>query len=205
MGLGVNAMLNIAIKSQNTFFQLGIIEIINNFLNDDNIIYKIISANAEQNAINKSNIFFTEDIAIINIFENISTERPHYNLHPQATIHIPCNGDSIFSSDLATIIARIFNFATMSYKELIQNELFRKLISRQNSQLSTKENRVVMLMSQGYDANHISKLLNCSQSTIYTHQRNATRKLGLFNRIQFYKYSLLLKEFCYRENYFLTL
>lgn len=197
-------MLNIAIKSQNNFFQLGIIEIINNYVNED-ITYNIIDTHAEKNAINKSNIFFTEDIAIMNIFENIPHEGLNYNIHPQATIHIPCNGDSIFSSDLPAIIARIFNFATMNYKELIQNELFRKLISRQNSQLSTKENRVVMLMSQGYDASHISKLLNCSQSTIYTHQRNATRKLGLFNRIQFYKYSLLLKEFCYRENYFLTL
>jgi hypothetical protein len=148
-------MLNIAIKSQNTFFQLGIIEIINNFLSED-FNYNIIDASTEQNAINKSNIFFTEDIAIINIFENISFVGTNNNFHPQATIHIPCNGDSIFSSDLPAIIARIFNFATMSYKELIQNELFRKLISRQNSQLSTKENRVVMLMSQGYDASHIS-------------------------------------------------
>ncbi len=62
-----------------------------------------------------------------------------------------------------------------------------------------------MLISQGYDTYNLSKIMACSERTIYSHRRNAIKKLGMINRVQFFRYIALLKEFSQQENIFIAL
>ncbi|ANS44544.1 helix-turn-helix transcriptional regulator [Serratia inhibens] len=198
-------MLNIAIKTQNEFYKLGLLKIIEKTTNSNEYILNSIDEECKSNISEHSNVIFTDLGANVNIFENNPKEGEDTYPYPQATIHITFHADGLFLEEISALISRVISLSKMNYKQLVRSEYFRKMMSRNNTQLSTKENHVLMLMGQGHNTNYISKILNCSQSTIYSHRRNAIKKLGMINRLQFYKYTLLLKDFCYRENFFLNL
>lgn len=197
-------MLNITIRSYNEFYKLGLLSILDN-LQDEIIDPYLITDDPMSDIKDNANIIFTEQMAIINIFtHNRIGDNGGVN-HPHTTLHITLNTSWLFLEGAATVVERITNWAKLNYKELTLDEFYRKIMARNHTKLSTTENDVVMLISQGYDTFNISKILNCSEKTIYTHRRNAIKKLGMINRLELYKYTLLLKKFYCRKNIFLCL
>ncbi|WP_431224261.1 helix-turn-helix domain-containing protein [Serratia sp. L9] len=198
-------MLNINIRSHNEFYKLGLLSFLEDSLQSENNGPYTIMSDPNSDIINGANIIFTEQMAILNIFSpNKVTDNGAVN-HPHITIHITLNTSWLFLEGASTVVGRIINWARLSYKELTLDEFYRKMMARNHTQLSRTENQVVMLMSQGYDTFNISKILNRSEKTVYTHRRNAIKKLGMHNRLELYKYTLLLKEFYCRKNIFLCL
>ncbi|MGQ8776509.1 helix-turn-helix transcriptional regulator [Serratia sp. NA_112.1] len=198
-------MLNIAIKTKNEFYKLGLIKIIEKTIKPTEYILNEIESKNEPNTSDEPNLIFTDSGVNVNIFEKEKNKNESVSSPPQATIHIKFNADSLFLEEIAALISRIINLSKMNYKQLVKNELFRKMMGRNKNQLSAKESYVLMLIGQGHNINYIAKILNCSKSTIYSHRRNAIKKMGIINRLQFYKYTLLLREFYYRENFFINL
>ena len=198
-------MLSIAVRSQNKFYMLGLMSLIENTERSGNATPFDFVEDPDSDVSEKANIIFTEQIVIVNIFDQKKIEEYCDDRQPHATIHITFNTNGLFREEVSALVSKIINLSRMTYAQLFRDEFFRKMMARNHAQLSVTESRVVMLMGQGYDTFNISKILNCSQKTVYTHRRNAIRKLGMLNRLQFYKYTLLLKEFSYRENIFLCL
>ncbi|WON77469.1 helix-turn-helix transcriptional regulator [Serratia sp. UGAL515B_01] len=198
-------MLSITVRSYNEFYKLGLLSILEKNLQTEDIeLYKIVE-NPNSDITEHSNIIFTEQTAIINIFDHEKMEDKDKVATPITTIHIILNTSWLFAEEASAVVTKIITLAKLNYKQLLQNEFYRKMLARNSSQLSTTESRVVMLISQGYDIPKISQTLNCSAKTIYTHRRNAIKKLGMVNRLEFYKYIMLIKDFYCRENIFLSL
>lgn len=198
-------MLTIAVRSQNKYYQTGLLSLIEGVTQSEHVMLRQLDEDAKLNFAEKTNILFTDQVAVINIFKHQRSNKNDGIFHPEVSLHVIFNTRNMLLEEISTLISKCFRLSKMDYDQLIRNEYFRKTMSRNDAQLSNKESLIIQLMGQGYDTTNISKTLNCSLSTIYTHRRNATRKLGMINRLQFYKYTLLLKEFCCRKNIFLCL
>lgn len=196
-------MLKIAIRTKNKFFMLGLMcHIENIFSSQHQTHYECIERDPNSEILLSDNIIFTDKIALVNIFNNDDQDPER---QPHTTIHINFNICGLFHEDISSLISKIINLSRMTSSQLNRDDFFRKLMARNNANLSATESRLVMLMGQGHDTTNLSQLLNCSIKTVYTHRRNAIRKLGMINRVQFYSYLVLLKKFSCSDNIFLSL
>ena len=88
---------------------------------------------------------------------------------------------------------------------MMKSDLQRRIGLKNYIQLSMTESKVVQLTGKGHSTTDISKILDRSEKTILTHRRNAIRKLGMFNRLEFYKYASLMRNYSNKDAVFICL
>lgn len=74
------------------------------------------------------------------------------------------------------------------------HENYKRTGLKQFMQLSSTESKVMLMIGQGYDTVNISRMLGRSEKTVNTHCRNAIRKMGMINRVEFYKYASFIAK-----------
>lgn len=197
-------MLAIAVESKDNYYRLGLINIIEQISKDRDLSdYKILHE-SEKNINEEANIIFTDNVAIINFYKNENTSLLSDNKNYSASaLHITFNASHLFIEDIYNFIVRIFSVAKLPPKLVVQDEFYRHLKIRKSAQLSEAEKRLVILSGYGYDIANISKIMRCSPNSSYTYRRNAMKKLGMENRLQFYKYVQILKNFKQYNNIFI--
>lgn len=199
-------MLSIAVESKNYYFRLGLISIIDQISKStaphDYQILGFPVANMHETA----DIVFTEDVAIVNIKEQAKNSETTVlkNSLPSA-VHITFNASGMFIEDVYSFIMRVFSVSQLTQESSGKSKLHQLLKVRKSAQLSETEKRLVILSGHGHEIMSIARLMRCSTNSAYTYRRNAMKKLGMENRLQFYKYVQILALFKQHNNIFICL
>ncbi|WP_380182317.1 helix-turn-helix transcriptional regulator [Kalamiella sp. sgz302252] len=153
-------------------------------------MFKVIAAE-EDPARMEADIIFRD--IIITIFckkESSDPFRGKNKADKQVTaLHIPfiCRGDNL--PQITGKIKKILMIANMNAASLTSREGYKINGLKEFMQLSSTESKVMLMIGQGYDAEAISRILGRSEKTVHTHCRNAIRKMGMLNRMDFYRYA----------------
>ncbi|MGV3346065.1 helix-turn-helix transcriptional regulator [Enterobacteriaceae bacterium LUAb1] len=200
-------MFNIMIESDNLFYRYGLQALIDQALTGDRgFKYSFVfSKNIEMVNKVKVNVMFTELLVSINIphkKNNKSNEDGEFLIEK---INVSFNSNHLDVYEIVSRIKKIFKVACLAFNKLMNKDAGRMPGIKNYLQLSLTESKVLQLIGYGYNTTDISKILHCSEKTIGTHRRNAIRKLGMSNRVEFYKYATQIKDSNCRETVFICL
>lgn len=200
-------MLSIAITTQNAFYELGLISLVKKVFNKDGDEDYLFVYPYEMNAAHKANVIFKDFMVIVNIYQESSLviKNASNNNKPMMTVNIPFNSTQLDIYDIVSKIKKIINIARLSHFNMMNSDTFRRLGLKSYIQLSITESRVFELTGQGHSITDISNILERSEKTILTHRRNAIRKLGVLNRLEFYNYALHMQNYSNKEAVFICI
>jgi len=184
-------MLKITVASEDVFYRKGLESLIvktGNIIKDG--LVEILS-DKDGSAVAEADIVF-RDIMISISFNNNRCGRfagkgRAENSLP--TLHIPftCRGDNL--QQITGKIKKILLIASNNALYATSRESCKIAGLKKFMQLSSTESKVMLMVGQGYDTGNISRMLGRSEKTVNTHCRNAIRKMGMLNRVEFYKYA----------------
>ncbi|MFV8799373.1 helix-turn-helix domain-containing protein [Yersinia sp. LJYL362] len=189
-------MLNLAITSQNNFYELGLLSLIQNTFDKEGCENYLFIDSYENKDKFRANVVFKDLMVIINIYQESETidNCPSSSNKPMMTLNIPFKSNQLDIYNIISKIKKIFVIARLSYFNITKHDAFKQLGLKSNIQLSITESKVVELTGQGHCVTNISKILKRSEKTVLTHRRNASRKLGMLNRLEFYNYASYMKN-----------
>ncbi|WP_431167452.1 response regulator [Tenacibaculum halocynthiae] len=83
------------------------------------------------------------------------------------------------------------NYFSNNIKEIISNSIFNPIKTKKQSvKLSSRENEVLLLISQEKNTQEIANELFISFNTVETHRKNLIRKIGTKNMVGLVKYAI---------------
>jgi DNA-binding CsgD family transcriptional regulator len=198
-------MLNIAIKTDNFFYECGLFSLIKKAVKgNENADYKIINYQDVEEC-GENYILFTDMMVFINFFQKSEATLPPFFTLKKVVINISFNAYHLDMIDVVSKLKKIMNISQLNYHEVSGRDFYQLVKLKKHLQLSIAENKVVNLIGQGSNTVDISKRLSCSRKTISAHQRSVIRKLGMKNKVELYKYISAINEYCHSEPMFLCL
>jgi len=184
-------MLKIAVASNNIYYRKGLESLIASTGHSiKNGVFKVITSD-EESARMEADIIFRD--IIITIFckkgSNDISQRKKQAEKQVTALHVPfiCRGDNL--PQITGKIKKILVIANMNAASFTSREGYKITGLKEFMQLSSTESKVMLMIGQGYDAESISRMLGRSEKTVNTHCRNAIRKMGMLNRVDFYRYA----------------
>ncbi|CNG96724.1 putative luxR-family regulatory protein [Yersinia aldovae] len=196
-------MLRVVVKTRNSFYELGLIYLLENCLKKESEVGVI---NTDENtAVKNVNVIFKDHMVFVNLFKNDYTLSENTNNNPIVTLNILFNSSKLDIHSIVYTIGKIFNVAKLKYDKMIKTNVFKCLGLKNHSQLSSTEVKVVELTVEGNDIIEISRIMDRSEKTILTHRRNAIRKLGILNRLEFYNYISYIRDCSNKETIFICI
>lgn len=183
-------IMKILIESENVFFKKGLASLIEKsvleigindfaFITDDD-------STAKSEIIN---IILRDSSISINLFKNKKNINTPYPNQEKSTLHIPFICKNKKMSDIKRIIEKIIFIASMDGNDFINDDFYRVTGLKKHEQLSLTETKIMLLIGRGNNLNNISKQINRSERTINVHFRNASRKMKLSKKTDFYNYA----------------
>ncbi|WP_342754613.1 helix-turn-helix transcriptional regulator [Pantoea sp. MBD-2R] len=180
-------MLKILIVSDDIYFMKGLESLI--FEVNGGLIKKRINfvMSRKYVASNDANIIFRGCLASVRMKKKECLWPSEMSASNNMTLHIPfsCHDDNL--QGIMGKIKKLLLIASMDHSGSAAREKYKSIGLKDFMQLSTTESKVMLLIGEGHNTELISKMLNRSEKTINTHYRNASRKLGMVNRIEFYR------------------
>jgi len=182
-------MSTIRIASDNIYYISGLESLIKDMMDaHEREKFSFVAAKNEQ-APGVTNIVFRDMMVSIFLHKKEKLWYRHEGEGKTVVLHIPfiCRNEN-----LPAITGKIRKILTISETECTQfsrQRNYRSIGLKDFMQLSATENKIIFLIGKGYRPECISRMLNRSEKTINTHCRNAIRKLGMINRVEFYKYA----------------
>ncbi|CNH99673.1 helix-turn-helix transcriptional regulator [Yersinia pekkanenii] len=200
-------MLGVAIKTQNTFYELGLLSLLKQVFDKEGYEDYLFICLDETKAVHKANIIFKDFMVIVNIYQDngVITNSTSSSNKPMMTINIPFNSNKLDIYNIISKIKKILVIAHLSHCSIMNSDISRRLGLNNYVQLSLTESKIVELTGQGYSTVDISKILERSEKTILTHRRNAIRKLGVLNRLDFYNYATNMSNYSNKETVFICI
>ncbi|THB83440.1 LuxR family transcriptional regulator [Pantoea allii] len=185
-------MLNVLLMDYDFYQRKGLSTLISNEISDkgnDRVFFLSPSQKESQDI---ADIIFRNDMVTIHV-KHKKQECETLELIDKSekiTIHVPFTLRNQCLNDVFVKVKKILALASADYCSLTNiEEACRKLGVKQYAQLSDAENDVMIMIGRGYDNNEISRVMNRSIKTISTHYRNASRKIGVSNRADFYRFA----------------
>lgn len=183
-------IMKILIESENVFFKKGIESLIEKsvleigindftFITDDD-------STAKSEIIN---IILRDSSISINLFKNKKNINEPYTNKEKSTLHIPFICKNKKMPDIRRIIEKIIFIANLDSNDFINDDFYRITGLKKHEQLSLTETKIMLLVGRGNNVNNISKQINRSERTINVHFRNASRKMKLSKKTDFYNYA----------------
>ncbi|WP_024549348.1 helix-turn-helix domain-containing protein [Siccibacter turicensis] len=189
-------MLQIVIDSNNAYFELGLQHLLSkiNNRNDqgDNVP---LTFSLLQRGASLPDVIFRDFMVTVNIKHGTDCRNSNSLAETSRTIHIPFICKSHSMDDIILRIRKVLLIASIGYGASTRTDIFKAAGLKRYLQLSVTENNIMMLTGKGHDASDISRLLHRSERTIGVHCRNAIKKMGMENRLEFYKYATWLARF----------
>lgn len=180
-------MLKIIIFNDNIYFSKGLKSLILDVSNG--MLKKRIDFIIPDNYIasNEAHIIFRGCLASVRLKKKERTWPSDMYANSNMILHIPfsCHDDNL--QGIMGKIKKLLLIASMDYSGVTTREKYKSIGLKDFMQLSTTESKVMQLIGEGHNTEFISKMLNRSEKTINTHCRNASRKLGMVNRVEFYR------------------
>lgn len=182
--------MNIHIESDNYFYKKGLEKLILPFL-QKHTANSIFSA-ADGMPVDECgsvNIIFRESTISIVINHQSNSDCNIINSERRLITHIPfiCKKRSL--EDISWMIGKIFFIASLRYNGFVDDDFYQATGLKKHDQLSLTEKKILFLIGKGHDLDKISKHLHRSEKTIYVHCKNASRKMGIANKVDFYNYA----------------
>lgn len=181
--------MNISIESENFYYKKGlellIPKLLSDKINENDFLLAIFPPKKNE----LINITFRDAVISVNIFNkknhNCKIDIPEQKF----TIHIPfiCKNRSL--TDIIWTIKKIIQIANINNSEFINDEFYRITGLKKHEQLSLTETKIMLLIGKGCNIKSISKHLHRSAKTIHVHCRNASRKMKVDNKVEFYNYA----------------
>lgn len=189
-------MLKIAVVSDNLYYRKGLETLImkaGHTVRDG--VISIVSA-SNRAAAEEADIVF-RDIMISVFSDKNKREKSSRKIRAEnssSALHIPfiCRGDNL--PQITGKIRKILMIAGSNSLGFSSRENYKITGLKGFMQLSSTESKVMLMIGQGYDTGNISKMLGRSEKTVNTHCRNAIRKMGMINRVEFYKYASFIAK-----------
>lgn len=188
-------MLKIIVSSDNVYYRKGVESLITSAgktLRDG--LFEVVSETSSP-VTKEADIVF-RDIMISVFFYKRETIAGKGQAEPHlSALHIPfiCRGDNI--PQIIGKIRKIMLIATTNAASFASRENYKLTGLKDFMQLSSTESKVMLMVGQGYDTENISRMLGRSKKTVSTHCRNAIRKMGMLNRVEFYKYASFVAKY----------
>ncbi|WNN47927.1 LuxR C-terminal-related transcriptional regulator [Siccibacter colletis] len=189
-------MLQIVIVSDNAYFEVGL----------RNILLKMSPREApgETSALPFTlrhtefpapDIIFRDFMVTINIKDYKNGRNACTAPERDRTIHIPFICKAQEMSEIEEKIRKIILIASNGYNTRTRTDIYKAAGLKRYLQLSATENVIMVLTGQGNDTSEISRLLHRSERTVGAHCRNAIKKMGMENRLEFYKYAAYIAKY----------
>lgn len=199
-------MLSVAITTQNAFYELGLLSLLKKVFNKEGVEDYLFINSYEATDIHRVNMIFKDFMVIVNIYQDTGfIAKCTSSNKPMMTVNIPFNSSQLDIYDIISKIKKILLIARLNHCNMMNSDIFRRLGLKNYIQLSFTESRVVELTGQGHTITDISRILERSEKTVLTHRRNAIRKLGVLNRLEFYNYATHMKNYSNKEAVFICI
>lgn len=189
-------MLQIVIDSNNAYFELGLQQLLSRINrradseDDVSLRFSLLPRDTPM-----PDVIFRDFMVTIHIRHDIGSRTSKGQADISRTLHIPfiCRTHNI--NDIILRIRKILLIASIGDEASTRTDIFKAAGLKRYLQLSATENNIMLLTGKGHDASDISRLLHRSERTIGVHCRNAIKKMGMENRLEFYKYATWLARF----------
>lgn len=186
--------MKISIESENFFYKKGLEFLIQDLLPEDKLQdLSLITENQDKKGSNKINIIFRDSSISMNFYNknpnNIVLNVIDSASEKKTTLHIPfvCKNRKI--TDIKWIIGKIFFISSINIDEYVNDEFYKITGIKKHEQLSITETKIMLSIGRGHDINVISSQLHRSERTVHVHWRNASRKMKMDNKADFYNYA----------------
>jgi len=187
-----NGAMEVLLKSDNLYYIFGLSLLINeiNSMLSKSPLYFLVGESSSDS--NEKKIIFRDTMVSVHLNKKSRSWKNDNTPPCKAIYHIPfgCRQNNL--SEIMCKLEKILLIAHMDYSSFIRPENHKSIGLQDFRQLSLTECKVLLLIGKGYNIGRISKILNRSEKTINTHYRNTIRKLGVINRVEFYKYASLI-------------
>lgn len=182
--------MRIYIESNNLFYKKGLEFLIPNLLKEQETErISFISPCACDEKIEPTNIIFRDSSISINLFKENTEPCESEKIQHKSTIHIPFVCKKRNLADISWMIRKILLIANVSSDAFSNGDFYQLTGLKKHDQLSLTETKIMLLIGRGHNFSIISRKLHRSKKTISVHCRNASRKMGLENKVDFYNYA----------------
>lgn len=186
--------MKISIESENIFYKKGLAFFIQELLPEDKFQdLLLITDNQKKEESDMINIILRDSSVSINLY-NKKTNNGELNPNTstsenKSTLHIPfvCKNRKI--TDIKWMIGKILFIASLNIDECINDDFYKITGIKKHEQLSLTETKIMLSIGRGHNINFISSQLHRSEKTVHVHWRNASRKMKLDNKADFYNYA----------------
>ncbi|EXU76645.1 LuxR family transcriptional regulator [Erwinia mallotivora] len=194
------SIVRISLHSDNFYYTFGLGHLIKEFNGRwNNSAFCFLIDETVEEVGNVANVVIRDSMVSIRLRNGCNSWKKNNNSEWQATIHIPftCRRHNV--SEVMEKIKKILLIASMDYPAFISPENHKSIGLKKIKQLSLTECKILLLVGKGYNVGYISRILNRSEKTISNHCRNSIRKLGMLNRVEFYKYATFIAHCANKE------
>ncbi|MFK8256253.1 LuxR C-terminal-related transcriptional regulator [Erwinia sp. AnSW2-5] len=182
--------MKISIESENIFYKKGLGFLIQEMFPEDKIHdFLLITDGQQQEEGEMLNIIFRDSSISINLYnKKIKDDELNPN-NKKSTLHIPFACKNKKTTDIKWMIGKIIFIASLKIDEYSNDDFYNITGLKKHEQLSLTETKIMLSIGRGDDINVISGQLNRSEKTIHVHWRNASRKMRMENKADFYNYA----------------
>lgn len=91
--------------------------------------------------------------------------------------------------DIKRTIEKVIFIAGLDGSDFVNDDFYRITGLKKHEQLSLTETKIMLLVGRGNNVSNISRQINRSERTINVHLRNASRKMKMNKKTDFYNYA----------------
>lgn len=189
-------MLQVTIISNNAYFKSGLRNLLAGMTGGNDTGDALpLTFSFQHDPCTVPDIIFRDFMVTINMISRRGYRNAQAWQERGQVIHIPFSCRGLTIEEIAMKVRKIFLVASAGYGAATHTDFYKSAGLKRYSQLSVTENNIMLLTGQGNDTSEISRLLHRSERTIGTHCRNAIKKMGMENRLEFYKYASCLAKY----------
>lgn len=177
--------MKISVESKNLYYCKGLEFLIKESLSQEKI-ENFLPVTDHIAACDSINITLRDSSISINLYEKTKDWNPN---RKKSTIHIPFVCRNKKMTDIRWIIEKALFIASLDKHKFINDDFYRMTGLKKHEQLSLTETKIMLLIGNGNNVELISRQLRRSEKTITVHCRNASRKMKLNNKAEFYNYA----------------
>ncbi|MTD28134.1 helix-turn-helix domain-containing protein [Erwinia sorbitola] len=181
--------MKILVESENVFYKKGLETLILALAVKQGTGAVIIADCVRTREGDVINVIFRDSAISINMFKKDNPSYKSALKESKETIQVPFSCRNRKLTEIGWMIEKILFIASMSLDDFVNDDFYQVTGLRKHEQLSLTEANIVLLIGKGNNVRVISKELRRSEKTINVHCRNASRKMGMINKVDFYNYA----------------
>lgn len=179
-----------SIESKNNYYIKGLEILINELISEYKITKSFIVRSCDNITNNEViNVVLRDSSISVNLFKKNSHLIEMNSSINKFTLNTPFVCKNKKMTDIRHMIEKVIFIANLNGDDFLNDDFYKETGLKKHEQLSLTETKIMLLIGRGNNVNVISRQLNRSEKTINVHWRNASRKMKLDNKVDFYNYA----------------